>query len=351
MPYYKTDLQKAKEDYASYLDEKRRNDNQGKYAFFNFSEGETRIRVLPPWTTHGRNAYRWFNETYVHWGLPITATSKKEYMSTLCPKKMLGEPCYICDERSELLKSPDPSDIELADRVVPKKTRNCNILVKENDDKGTPHTVYRVARLPRDVFGNIQALFASEFGAIDDPEIGYDIYITRTGKNIDNTTYNVRVAKDPSHIKDYWGVSLKQLDEDLFDLDHLEELFPTVKFLTYEEQQRLWDGTLDLRTFDKTSRLLDDADSDVAGLIEEKVSGEKEESNKVDKPKATRTRRSKAAPTPVVEIRPDVEATPIPVVEAKSDTVKTAPDPVQRRSAVANKIAELAKRRREQAIE
>ena len=105
------------------------------------------------------------------------------------------EPCPFMDKFQELRKSSDEEDQELAKRLTPRR-RFLVAGTLYKDEKGKeidPDNVGKPILIPRSVYQDIIDLYLDEddWGDMTDPDDGYDIKITRTGKGKMDTSYSV----------------------------------------------------------------------------------------------------------------------------------------------------------------
>lgn len=105
------------------------------------------------------------------------------------------EPCPFMDKFQELRKSSDEEDQELAKMLTPRR-RFLVAGTLYKDEKGKEIDTDNVGKpilIPRSVYQDIIDLYLDEddWGDMTDPNDGYDIKITRTGKGKTDTNYSV----------------------------------------------------------------------------------------------------------------------------------------------------------------
>lgn len=157
-------------------DAKRRaegGDNFDKYIngaikMFKPSDGNNNIRILPP-TWEG--AKHWGHDVWVHYGV---GPDRQTY---LCPHKMNGDPCPICEEREE---AANDGDEKYAKDLAPKRRSLVYLLDRDNEKEGVmawgmPPT------LDRDIVKVSIDKKSGEVLNIDHPDDGYDVSFEKKG--------------------------------------------------------------------------------------------------------------------------------------------------------------------------
>lgn len=121
------------------------------------------------------------------------------------------EPCPFMEKFQELRKSSDEEDQELAKKLTPRR-RFLVAGTLYKDEKGKEIDTDNVCKpilIPRSVYQDIIDLYLDEddWGDMTDPEDGYDIKITRSGKGKMDTSYSVSPCPkgknpNPKYIKE-----------------------------------------------------------------------------------------------------------------------------------------------------
>jgi len=172
-------------------------------------QGQNSIRVMPPWTDDGVNAFQFWRECYVHWSIGPDENNAQHFS---CPKQTPGSTdteCPICDEYDRLRASSDPADKEAAKGLRAKQRSFSNIIdlsdplwkkddldeLKANgvDDKEMPRAgspKVQVYTYGPTVWKQLLDIYTDNVDFCD-PIKGHNIFITREGKDI-NTEYRVR---------------------------------------------------------------------------------------------------------------------------------------------------------------
>ena len=117
------------------------------------------------------------------------------------------EPCALMEKYLELKNSTDEEDIEIAKKLVPRKKYVIPIIMYK-DDKGKEVDTENSERLFQIAGGTYQDIIdlyldEDEWGNMTDPEEGYDIKITRTGKGQRDTKYSVTTCKNTAVPKEF----------------------------------------------------------------------------------------------------------------------------------------------------
>lgn len=187
---------------------------KGGTRFWKPKEGASLIRILPPYSGED-----WYKETWSHFGIGV------DRKPIACARRLLDEPCYICDQVDELRKSEDPRDVELTTQIAARRRVFYNIIDLDDIESGVQIFSSGVT-----IFKDLLMYVADpDWGDITDPEQGYDIVIDRAGTGID-TKYNTRAKKNPTPL----------IDPGL--LDELRDLDDMVEILDYEQVKAIYEG-------------------------------------------------------------------------------------------------------------
>lgn len=149
-------------------------------------EGENAIRILPP-TWDGYEHYGY--EVYVH---NRVGASGSTYT---CPRKHGGGDCAACDESTALRAAGEDED---AGKLSAKKAFVYYII--DRDEKRPEPQVWQAGwRQDKEIADASEVKRRSRIKYIDHPDEGYDLFVKRTGKQL-NTRYTYQVDSDPSPI-------------------------------------------------------------------------------------------------------------------------------------------------------
>ena len=175
------------------------------------------IRILPPTWPKPK-----------HFGLDIFVhySIGPDSQTYLCLKEMLDEPCPICEERARAVKNGEDDyakELKASKRVV------YYVIDREEEKEGVmawaaPWTV------DRDINTLIVDKHSGEVLAIDDPENGYDIDFSRTGKALTTKYIGMQIARRESDLgSDKWlqfAVDNPLPDQlQYFDYDYIAKIF------------------------------------------------------------------------------------------------------------------------------
>lgn len=164
-------------DFDSYLSDKVR--------FLKVKEGETTIRIMPPtWDTKSKWGNNWGIEVFVHRDI---GPDKGAY---LCPEKMLGEPCPICEARARI-----DDDDDLVKALKPGRQTLAYVIDRDNEKEGP--LVWRVGiKGEKEIQSRSSDKKTGAVILIDDPEEGFDISFRRDGAGLKTTYTGWDVARD-----------------------------------------------------------------------------------------------------------------------------------------------------------
>ncbi len=194
---YKLNQNKAKETKQRLQEEAQRN----QLPMWKIPEGESKIRILPPWSESGDIAF----ECKSHWRIP----PNDRMVNCL---QVINKECPVCELVKEL-RSRGKED--MAKKFGAKKSIYYNVIVRGEEDKGV-----QIMRSGIQLYENILSyLYDDEYGDITDIDAGSDITIERSGQGLD-TSYSVKVARKDSPLSDDAKQATKWINE-MFLLDEI----------------------------------------------------------------------------------------------------------------------------------
>lgn len=148
---------------------------------FTAQEGKNRLRILPP---------TW--DDAEHWGLDVWMHSNvgSNNETYICVNSLRGERCAVCDEYSRLTRSGDD---KAAAELKAYKRVCCYVIDRDKPEEGV-----KLFQMPWTIDRDLATRCTDEDGEIlylDDPEEGYDISFTRTGKGLKTKYEGIAVAR------------------------------------------------------------------------------------------------------------------------------------------------------------
>jgi len=197
----------------------RRSFVKEEVTLFRPKDGDNLIRILPPtW----EDADHYGHELWVHYAIGADGDT------FLDRNKMLGEPDPIEEERMQALND---NDKEYADKLSSKKRVAIYLVDRDEEDKGI-----QMWSMPWSMDADITTLAVDkrtgEVLDIDDPEDGYDVEFTKTGKGIKTQYGAVAIARKSS-----------SLDNDEAMEDAIELPIPeALVYYEYEEIQKAFNA-------------------------------------------------------------------------------------------------------------
>ncbi len=179
--------------------------------------GDNTIRILPPtWDDFEHFGYDMWVHSYV-------GANNGTY---LCPSKMKGKPCPICDFAKE---AEDAGEEEETRRLRVQHRVLCWI-IDRNEDKPIPRLFSMSWSQDRDIANLCQNTRTGKVLEIDHDEVGFDLTIKRSGEGL-KTRYVMIVDRDPTRIDD----NPKTMDR---ILEHIQEN-PLPSVLAYKDAEYL----------------------------------------------------------------------------------------------------------------
>lgn len=199
---YKLDVGKAEQTKQRLQEESQ----ASLLPMFKIPEGETVVRILPPWSELGDIGY----ECRSHWRIP---PDDKMYPCL----KQINQECPLCEFYKELRNTGKD---EFAKRIYANKSIYLNAIIRKEEAKGIQ--IIRCGTL----------LYQELIGYAYDPdylmvdlEKGRDMTIERVGQGQKDTRYTVKPAANASPLHKSKKIAQKWIDE-MFDLDSIMQ-FPT----------------------------------------------------------------------------------------------------------------------------
>lgn len=141
-----------------------------------------------------------------------------------------GDPCPFMEKFKELKNSSNEDDQELAKLLTPRRRYVIGGTIYK-DEKGKEIDEDKIGKpilIPSSVYQDIIDLYLDEddWGDMTDPDSGYDIKITRSGKGKMDTTYSVTACPKGKNPKSKFLPTLdleEMLKNDIPSYDELEE--------------------------------------------------------------------------------------------------------------------------------
>jgi hypothetical protein len=124
----KVDMNKAKRKAAEEAAKAAARANMTRTSRWKPAQGKNRIRIMPPWASSGPNAYQFWRELYVHWGV---GPDEESSTALACPRLSQDGPkgpCPVCAEVERLKATKDPANVELAKELRAKQRSFSNII-------------------------------------------------------------------------------------------------------------------------------------------------------------------------------------------------------------------------------
>lgn len=158
---------------------------KSEYPVFKPNDGGNLIRYFPPtWDDHRHYGF----EIHVHNNIgPDGATY-------LCPEKMQGKPCAVCQARADL-----PSDASDDDIRELRPTKRVVVWLVDRDSEDTGPQLWSEPWMnDRDIAALCKNKRTGEILLIDHPEKGYDVSFEKTGAKARTRYGSFRIERDPS---------------------------------------------------------------------------------------------------------------------------------------------------------
>lgn len=259
----KTDISKAQKKRE---EEQLRQDSFKRFGrpvpWWKAKPGTNKIRVLPPWTGEGPNAFQFWCERWIHFGtMSIEAPDEQNQFSVVCPKHTPGAAeilgfgeneeisCPVCEHVASLRASNDPTDAAFAKDNRAKMRIYYNIIdlndpiwiadaIGELKQKGCPEDNLPTEGSPKvQVYSSgptvMQMIldYYADNTDLADLETGHNLIIEREGSGL-NTKYRVRPDMNASKAP----ITDEEWEQEMWNLD---EVMP---FLSTEQVEMILGG-------------------------------------------------------------------------------------------------------------
>lgn len=183
------------------------------------SDGENIVRFLPPtWD----EADHYGLDIFVHYNVGADSSAFLDL------QRMKGEPDPICEAFDEATAQGDE---EYAKEL--KSTKRVLVYLIDRDKPKDGVQMWAMPwTLDKEITTQAQDPRTHEFLPIDDPDEGYDVYITREGQG-QRTKYTCRIARNPSAV---------DLTDDQMDLVEQNPLPTCLQFFDYDHIAKVFSG-------------------------------------------------------------------------------------------------------------
>lgn len=210
--------------------------------------GENAIRICPPtWKDHEHFGY----EVWVHGFIGL------ERSSYLCPKKMLGKKCPICELAAETLQAGEKEDSD----QIKAKQKVLYWLIDREGDSSDPLVWAVSGQFDQDISGRCNKRNGKVL-EIDNPWDGHDVTFRRTGQGLATRYLNVDIDPDTSPLADR-----EKETNRLLDFLKEKPLDSILKYHSYDQLKMAIEGKakdeddeIDERSSRKSSRHDDEED-------------------------------------------------------------------------------------------
>lgn len=200
------------------------------FKIFKPAEGDNELRFMPP---------TWKDPEPDHFGFDIWVHGQvgPDNQQYLCPEKMKGEPCPICEEQVRAAKKAKPKDKKAQEYVrslKPKRKVLCWVIVRGEEKEG-PQLWPMPWTLDRNFGKRAVDKKTDEVLELDNPDEGYDVSFERQGTRLNTEYLNEQVARNATPLSDNskrqarWLAYIEEhpVTETLqyYDYDYIDKVF------------------------------------------------------------------------------------------------------------------------------
>lgn len=225
------------------------------YDIFKAHQGDNAIRYLPP---------TWDDAEHYGYTVFVHRNVGPDSASYVCPQKMLGKPCAVCEEVKILKKAGEDADakeIDLSERIV------SWVLDREADDPEKPLIWDQSWTQDRDITALCVDSRKGGILLIDHPDNGYDVLFKRTGTGMKKTKYYgwaIDRESTPIHDKE-------RVQDEILDYIAENPIPETLQILDYDYLKGVLSGTVAVKDDDLDN---EDPPMEVAGRRNTRVEEE-----------------------------------------------------------------------------
>ena len=151
--------------------------------FFKVADGANTVRFMPPtWD----DAEHYGLDIYVHYQVG------PDNLIYLCPRRMKGEDCPICEE---MQRANDAGDEEYAKTLYPTRRVLAYIVDMKVPTDGVKAWTMPYKTVDQQIVLQSTDPETNEYFAVDDPEEGYNVVVTKSGSGKTGTEYKVNISR------------------------------------------------------------------------------------------------------------------------------------------------------------
>ncbi len=154
-------------------------------------DGDNIIRILPP---------TWENADHYGLILGIHFFIGPEKSSFICPYKFDRKPCPLCEKKERLEKMGNKKE---SDSYRATSRTLVWIIDRNEEAKGPQLWGMPLSKVDAKILETSQNKRTGERYPVDDPEEGYDIFVTKTGQML-TTEYTIQIDRQSSPVDAKW---------------------------------------------------------------------------------------------------------------------------------------------------
>jgi hypothetical protein len=195
---------------------------------FKSKQGDNLTRYLPP---------TWDDAEHYGYSVFVHRNVGPDSAMVVCPQKMLGKPCAVCEEVKILKKAGEDveaKEIDVSERIV------SWILDRDADDPEKPIVWDQSWTQDRDISALCVNDRTGEILMIDHPDNGYDVSFKRTGTGMKKTKYYgwaIDRESTPIHDKE-------RVQDEILDYIAENPIPSTLQIFDYDYLKGMLSGTV-----------------------------------------------------------------------------------------------------------
>jgi len=166
---------------------------------FRPAQGDNNFRILPP---------TWEDPQHFGYTIWVHSWVGADNSTYLCPQKMLNKRCPICAASAEAAAAGEQDEA----KNLKAKERVVYYVLDRDEDDNIPR-IYDVSwSLDKEIVNQAEDKKTHQWLPIENPNVGYDVFMRRTGVKLNTRYTGVQIDRSPSPLSDSQKI-MDKIDE------------------------------------------------------------------------------------------------------------------------------------------